>query len=242
MLALNPDTGTVKWYYQFTPHDLHDWDATEPNVLVDTRYHGEDRKLLLHADRNGFFYIFDRTDGRLLATHQLVRRVTWASGIGPDGRPKLLPESDVMCPEDATNWNGTAFSPLTGLYYVMTLEQCEVKLTPGRWKTRPPHEEPGRKYLRAIDVETGKIAWEIPEFGPTDGKRMAGVLATAGGLLFYGNPAGEFVALDERDGKTLWSFPMNAIIKTSPMTYTVDGEQYVALAVGSAIMCFGLNR
>lgn len=242
VLALHPDTGKMKWHYQFTPHDVHDWDATEPNVLVDTKFRGLDRKLLLHADRNGFFYVFDRTDGHLLLTQKLIRRLTWASGIGPDGRPLLLPETDVTCPEDATNWNATAFSPVTRLYYVMVLEKCEVKLSPGSWKSERPREEPGKKYLRALDIETGKFVWEIPEFGPTDGKRMAGVLATAAGILFYGDPSGEFVAVDDQDGKALWHLPLNAIIKTSPMTYTVDGEQFIALAVGSNIMCFGLIR
>jgi PQQ-dependent dehydrogenase (methanol/ethanol family) len=240
VLALNPDTGKLRWYYQFTPHDVHDWDAAQPNVLVDTKYHGQDRKLLLHADRNGFFYVFDRTEGQLLATHKLIRRMTWASGVGPDGRPVLLPETDITCPEDAANWNGTAFSPVTHLYYVMVLEKCEVKLSPGSWKSEHPKEDPGKKYLRALDIETGEIAWEVPESGPTDGKRVAGVLATAGGLLLFGDPNGEFVAADERAGKTLWHFPLNATIKTSPMTFTVDGEQFVALAVGSDIVCFGL--
>lgn len=241
VLALNPDTGKLKWYYQFTPHDLHDWDATEPNVLVDALYRGQDRKLLLHADRNGFFYVFDRTNGQLLLAKTFLNRLTWARGIGPNGRPELLPGNDVVCPNDATNWNSTAFSPATRLYYLMALEQCIVKLSPGNWrqKDRPP-EEPGKKYLRALDIETGKIVWEIPEIGPTEGKRMAGVLGTAGGLLLYGDPSGDFVAVDERDGKPLWHFPTNAIIKTSPMTYMVGGKQFVALAVGSNIMCFGL--
>ena len=242
VLALNPDTGKLKWHYQFTPHDLHDWDATEPNVLVDTRYRGQNRKLLLHADRNGFFYVLDRTDGKLLMAEKFIRRLTWASAIGPDGRPVRLAEGDVSCPEAATNWNATAFSPVTRLYYVLAVEQCEVKLSPGSWKSEHPPEEPGKKYLRALDIETGKIVWEIPEFGPTDGKRMSGVLATAGGILLYGAPSGEFVAVDQRDGKPLWHLPLNATIKTSPMTYTVDGEQFVALAVGSNIMCFALTH
>jgi PQQ-dependent dehydrogenase (methanol/ethanol family) len=242
VLALKPSDGSLKWYYQFTPHDLHDWDATEPLVLVDTKYRGQDRKLLLHADRNGFFYVFDRTDGKLLLTEKFIRRMTWASGIGTDGRPLRLPDSDITCPEHATNWNGTAFSPVTRLYYVMALEKCQVKLTPGSWKRERPAEEPGKKYLRALDIETGKIVWEIPEFGPTDGKRVAGVLATAGGIIFYGDPSGEFVAVDERDGKTLWRLPLNATIKTSPMTYTVDGEQFVAIAAGSNIVTFGLPQ
>ncbi len=240
VLALEPATGKLKWYYQFTPHDVHDWDATEPNVLVNTKFRGQDRKLLLHADRNGFFYVFDRTNGHLLLAEKFVRKVTWASGIGSDGRPQLAPDSSVSCPDHATNWNGTAFSPATGLYYVMALEKCSVKLSPGSWKTERPREEPGKKYLRALDIETGKIAWEVPQVGPIDGKRVAGLLGTAGGILFYGDPSGYFIAADERDGKTLWRVPLNATMKTSPMTFTVEGKQFVALAVGSNVMCFGL--
>jgi PQQ-dependent dehydrogenase (methanol/ethanol family) len=242
VLALDPDTGKLKWYYQFTPHDIHDWDATQPNVLVDAKYRGVDRKLLLHADRNGFFYVFDRVEGQLLMSRKFIRRLTWASGIGSDGRPSLLPPTDITCPEDAANWNGTAFSPLTRFYYVMALEKCEVKLSPGSWKSEHPKEEPGKKYLRALDIESGEIVWEIPEVGPVDGKRVAGVLATAGGIVFYGDPNGEFVAVDAQAGKTLWHFPLNAIIKTSPMTFTVDGEQFVAIAAGSNIVSFGLPR
>jgi glucose dehydrogenase len=207
---------------------------------VNTTFRGKDRKLLLHADRNGFFYVFDRTNGELLLAEKFLRRVTWASGIGSDGRPQRVPAGSVTCPEHATNWNGTVFSPVTNLYYVMALEKCSVKLAPGSWKTERPPEEPGKKYLRAINIETGKIAWEVPQEGPVDGKRVAGLLGTAGGVLFYGDPSGYFVAADERDGKTLWRVPLNATIKTSPMTFAVDGKQYVALAAGSTIMCFGL--
>jgi PQQ-dependent dehydrogenase (methanol/ethanol family) len=242
VLALDPANGKMKWYYQFTPHDTHDWDATEPNVLVDTIYHGQHRKLLLHADRNGFFYVFDRTNGKLLLAKPFMHRITWASGIGADGRPIPLPPSDLGCPDHATNWNGTAYSPVTRLYYVMATESCTVRLLPGSWKNPLPPVEPGRKYLRAIDIETGKIAWEIPQVGPIDGKRVAGILGTAGGLLFYGDPSGYFLAADERDGKTLWRVPLNTTIKTSPMTYSIDGEQYVTLAAGSSIMTFGLPK
>jgi alcohol dehydrogenase (cytochrome c) len=122
----------------------------------------------------------------------------------------------------------------------MATEKCVVKLSPGSWKTGRPREEPGQKYLRAIDIETGRIAWELPQAGPTDGKRVAGVLGTAGGLLFFGDASGYFVAVDERDGKVLWRIPLNATIKTSPMTFAVRGEQYIALAAGSNILCFGL--
>ena len=242
VLALDPATGKMKWYYQFTPHDTHDWDATEPNVLVDTTYQGQPRKLLLHADRNGFFYVFDRTNGKLLLAKPFVSRVTWASRIGNDGKPIRLPPGELSCPDHATNWNGTAFSPVTQFYYVMAIERCTVNLLPGSWKTARPPEDPGQKYLRAIDIETGKIAWEVPQVGPVDGKRVAGILGTAGGLLFYGDPSGYLVAVHERDGKTLWHIPLHATIKTSPMTYSAGGKQFIALAAGSNIMSFALPR
>ena len=241
VLALDPANGKLKWHYQFTPHDTHDWDSTEPNVAVDATYRGQPRKLLLHADRNGFFYVFDRTNGELLLAKSYMHQITWASGIGADGRPVPMPPGDLTCPDHATNWNGTAFSPVTRLYYVMATEKCTVNLTPGSWKTARPAEDPGKKYLRALDIETGKVVWEIAQVGPIDGKRSAGILATAGGLLFYGDPSGYLVAADERDGKTLWRLPLNATIKTSPVTYSLDGQQFIALAVGSNIMSFALR-
>ena len=241
ILALNPDTGKLKWHYQFTPHDVHDWDSTEPPVLVDTRYRGQDRKLLLFANRNGFFYVLDRTNGQVLLAKPFINRLTWASGIGPDGRPQLVQEGDVTCPETATNWNATAFSPVTRLYYVMALEKCVVKLSPGGWKKEPPPDVPGIKYLRALDIESGKVVWENPQIGPGEGKRCTGVLGTAGGLIFYGDPSGDFVAVDERDGKTLWHFPTNGENKASPMTFMVDGKQFIAIAIGPNIVCFGLQ-
>ena len=240
ILAMNPHTGKLKWYYQFTPHDTHSYDATEPNVLVDTRYRGQDRKLMLHADRNGFFYVLDRTNGQILLAKKFINRLTWASGIGPDGRPQLLPDQDVTCPEAAANWNASAFSPLTRLYYVMAVEDCSVKLSPGSWKTQHPPVEPSKKYLRALDIESGEIAWENPQIGEAEGKRLAGVLATAGGILIYGDPTGDTVALDQRNGKSLWHFPTNGINKASPMTYTVGGKQFIALAVGPNIITYAL--
>lgn len=240
ILAMEPDTGKLKWYYQFTPHDVHDWDAVVPTVLVDTRYRGQDRKLLLHADRNGFFYVFDRTNGELLLAKKFIRRLTWASGIDPDGRPHLTPGDGVVCPESATNWNATAFSPATHLYYVMATEECVVKLSSSNWKAGHPQEEPGKRYLRALDIETGKIVWENPQAGVTEGKRLTGVLLTAGGILLYGDPSGDVVAVDERNGKPLWHFSTGAINKTTPMTYAVGGRQFIAFAIGADIFCFGL--
>jgi len=240
ILALDPNNGKVKWYYQITPHDVHDWDANAPLVLVDTPYQGQERKLLLHADKNGFFYVLDRTNGQVLLAKPFVR-VTWASGIGPDGRPELLPQTGLLCPGSyGANWNATAFSPQTGLYYLVALEKCEVKLSANSWKQKQPKEEPATKYLEAMDINTGKVAWKVREIGPPEGKREAGVLATAGGLLFYGDPGGNVVAVDAHNGKTLWRFPTSGENKASPMTYTVNGKQYVALAVGPNILCFGL--
>lgn len=240
VLALDPATGKMKWHYQFTPHDTRDWDATEPNVLVDTTWKGQPAKLLLHADRNGFFYVFDRTTGERLLSKSFLHRLTWASGIGSEGRPVRLPPGDLNCPDHATNWNGTAFSPATRLYYVIAIEKCTLNLRPGSWKNALPPEDPAAKYLRAIEIETGRIAWEVKLVGPIDGKRVAGILGTAGGLLFYGDPSGYLVAADERNGRTLWKMPLHATLKTSPMTFTANGKQYVTLAAGSNIMTFAL--
>jgi hypothetical protein len=177
-----------------------------------------------------------------LLTKPFIRRVTWASGIGSDGKPVRLPPGELSCPDHATNWNGTAFSPATHLYYVIAIEKCTVNLLPGGWKNARPPDDPGTKYLRAINIETGEIAWEVPQVGPVDGKRVAGILGTAGGLLFYGDPSGYLVAVHERDGRTLWRIPLNATIKTSPITYSVGGKQFIALAAGANIMTFALPQ
>lgn len=242
ILALNPNTGELKWHYQFTPHDVHDWDATEPPVLADTQYRGRDRKLLLHADRNGFFYVLDRTNGELLLAKQFVRKQTWTRGIGPDGRPLPAPDNAPPgdCPTSAANWNSAAFSPSTRLFYVLTLEECRTRQR-GSWKTPTHQEEAAQKIVRAINIDTGDVAWEIPLLGAVYSKTWPGILATAGGLVFYGDPNGAFAAADERDGKTLWHFPTNVYMKASPMTYTVGGKQYIATVAGPNIVCFGLR-
>jgi len=231
VLALDLKTGSLKWHYQFTPHDVKDRDATEPNVLIDTAYRGKPSKLLLHADRNGFFYVLDRISGALLLAKPFLRRVDWASAIGPDGRPVVTDPRG--CPSDAANWDSTAFSPATRLYYVLVLEECVGK------PTGYP-DQTGQRLLRAINIDTGEIAWEIPQPGPARAKTWSGVLATAGGLVFYGQPNGGFEAVDQRTGKLLWHFPTNVRMKASPMTFTVRGKQYVAVAAGPNIMCFGL--
>jgi PQQ-dependent dehydrogenase (methanol/ethanol family) len=231
VLALDPKTGGIKWHYQFTPHDVKDRDATEPNVLVDTTYRGTPMKLLLHADRNGFFYVFDRINGKLLLAKPFLRRVDWASSIGADGRPVV--KDPRGCPSDAANWDSTAFSPDTRLYYFMALEECTGK------PTGYP-DQTGQRYLRALNIDTGEIAWEVAQPGAARAKTWTGVLATAGGLVFYGRPNGGFTAVDQRNGKTLWQFPTNVRMKASPMTFLFGGKQYVAVAAGPNILCFGL--
>jgi len=246
ILALNPHTGALKWYFQFTPHDTADRDATEPPVLIDTEYRGKQRKLLLHADRNGFFYVLDRTNGEVLLAKTFLHRVNWATGIGPDGRPQLAVQPATAssrergCPDNAANWSSTAFSQTTRLYYLMTLEDCLPIEASNSQKASEDPVKPGERYMRAINIDTGEVAWEIPQTGPVILKTWSGVLATAGGLVFYGDPNGAFVAVDERKGKTLWHFDTNVGMKASPMTYAVGGEQFVAVAAGSAFLCFGL--
>ena len=231
ILALNAKTGELKWHYQFTPHDLLDRDATEPPVLVDTEYRGKPRKLLLHADRNGFFYVLDRTNGELLLAKPFVKRADWASGIGADGRPVVTDPRG--CPSDAANWSPTAFSPLTHLYYFLALEECV-----GKPVGYP--DETGQRFLRAVNIETGEIVWEIAQPGPARAKTWTGVLATVGGVIFYGKPNGGFDAADQRTGETLWHFPTNVRMKAPPITFTVSEKQYVVVAAGPNILCFAL--
>jgi alcohol dehydrogenase (cytochrome c) len=257
VLALDAKTGKLKWYYQFTPHDLHDWDASEPVVLVDTIWHGRERNLLLQANRNGFFYVLDRITGELLLTKQFVHKMNWAKEIGPDGRPVLLPLPKVpggthVCPaqDGATNWYSTSFLPSTGLYYLQTLEKCNIySLGPAEWQAgqnylggsqRPVPGEVPQKILRALDIQSGKVVWELPQIG--EGDTWGGTLATAGGLLFFGEDSGMFIAVDAANGKPLWRFQANQMWKASPMAYEFDGKQRVAVASGQTVMVFGLSE
>ena len=151
--------------------------ATEPNVLVDGVYHGKPSELLLHADRNGFFSVLDRTDGKLLLAKPFLRRVDCAKSISAQGRPVVADPRG--CPSDAANWDSTAFSPVRRLYYFMALEECVGA------PTGYP-DQTGQRFLRAVNIETGEISWEVPQPGPARAKTWSGVLATAGGLVFYG--------------------------------------------------------
>ena len=250
VIALEAKTGKLRWYYQFTPHDLHDWDATETVVLVDARYQGRDRKLLLQANRNGFIYVLDRSSGELLLGKPFVKKLNWASRIGTDGKPQLLPANKPTkagvktCPavRGATNWYSTAFNPDAKLFYVMAVEDCSIykQAQNGGYEGYRDPSDPGLKYLRAFDISTGEIAWEIPQIGPQEAN-YSGVLSTAGGLVFYGETGGGFSAVDARAGKTLWTFKATQPWKASPMTYMMNGRQYVAIASGGNILSFALG-
>jgi alcohol dehydrogenase (cytochrome c) len=255
VLALNPENGRLKWYFQFTPHDLHDWDAVQTPMLIDAKWRGRPRKLLAQANRNGFFYVLDRLTGEFLLGKAFAKQ-TWAAGLSAKGRPEVLPGTDptpegvTVCPavEGATNWFSPAFNPATGLFYVMALDKCTVyKKAPDEWKagesfyggnTRNVPGERGKKALRAINLATGELAWEIPQTGPANS--WGGVLSTAAGLIFYCEDSGAFAAVDARTSKTLWRFYANQMWKASPMTYSVAGEQFVAIAAGSQIISFAL--
>jgi putative heme-binding domain-containing protein len=247
VLALDPYTGNMEWYFQFTPHDTADRGANEPPVLIDAIYQGTPRKLLLHADRNGFLYILDRTTGKLLLAKAFLNQINWATGIGPDGRPQLAVHPATQstrerkCPDNAANWSSTAYSPATRLYYVMTLEECRAPDQADGAAPAQPLKPLGR-YLRAIEIDTGKIAWEIPQFGPTILKTWSGVLGTASGILFYSDPNGAFVAADERTGKTFWHFDTNVVMKGPPMTYKFGDRQFVAVTAGSVLLSFALPQ
>jgi alcohol dehydrogenase (cytochrome c) len=256
IVALDAKTGKMRWYFQYTPHNVWDWDAQQPPVLIDTKWNGQPRKLLLHANRNGFFYVLDRTNGKLLLAKPLVKKLTWASGLDASGRPILIPgkeptvEGNTICPSllGATNWFSTSFNPATRLYYVQTLERCGLFTKAAQdWKAGtgffggsfgdPPGDSP-QKVLRAYNIETGAMVWELPQTGT--GNSWGGALSTAGGLVFYCDDSGAMAAADAVTGKSLWQFPAHQIWKASPMTYMFDGKQYVAVASGSNLIAFGL--
>ncbi len=256
VVALNVRTGKLKWHYQFTPHDVWDWDAQAPLALVDTQWQGQPRKLLLQANRNGFFYVLDRTDGKLLLAKPFVKKLTWAKEIGPDGRPVRNPNQEPtekgnkICPAvlGATNWWSAAFDPSSSLYYIQVIESCgiyskrSIEWEAGRGfmggSSRTAPNEPPKRLLRALDINTGKIAWEMPQIG--SGESRSGTLATAAGLVFFGEDSGAFMAADSATGKALWSFQTNQSLRASPMTYVFDNKQLFALASGSNIIVFGL--
>ena len=236
-----------------------DWDATEPVLLVDRDWEGQPRKLLIQANRNGFMYVLDRTNGKMLSAKPMVKKLTWAKGIAPDGRPIMnanqvpTPAGAVVCPavEGAANFFSTSYIPASGLFYVNTLERCALytKNTTPPWTAgrsfqggggRRAEGDVAQKFLRAFDVATGKMVWELPQEGR--GESWTGTLTTDGGLVFFGEDNGVFSAADAKAGKRLWSFPFTEELHTSPMTYSFDNQQFVAIAVGSQVYSFGLGN
>jgi alcohol dehydrogenase (cytochrome c) len=257
IVALEAKTGKLRWHFQFTPHDIHDWDAQEPPVLIDTNWQGQPRKLLIQANRNGFFYVLDRTTGQLLLGKQFLKNLNWAKGLDGKGRPilnDLKPDANgetYVCPgfQGGTNWFSTSFNPATGLYYFQALERCNLFSKKAmEWESgkgfmggaaRPAPGESFTKSLRALNIQTGEIAWDLPQVSGA-ATASAGVLSTASGLVFFGENSGAFVAADATNGKVLWQFQTNQTWKASPMTYVFDNKQYIAIAVGQSMMAFGL--
>lgn len=257
VLALDADTGKLKWYFQFTPHDLYDYDANETPVIIDQQDGSTVRKLLVQADRNGFFYVLDRTDGKFLRATPFLEKLNWATGIAPSGRPILsgrfpTAEGTYICPgiEGGTNWFSPSYNPKTRLFYVMALEKCQTAFAqpqpfaPGQTfyntGTKTPSGEQSQKILLALSLADGKIAWRYPQIG--SGNSWAGTMTTASGLLFFGDDAGALEAADAATGHPLWHFNMGQRIVASPMTYAVDGVQYVSIAAGSDIFSFTLPQ
>jgi alcohol dehydrogenase (cytochrome c) len=244
LVAIDAATGTLKWHYQFTPHDLHDWDANHVPVLADIG----DRKVVMVANRNGFFYMLDRRTGALLVGKPFTD-TTWARQIGKDGRPIILNDGDKGCLPDmwgGTNFNPPSFDPSLGLFFVNARESCAT------YEPQEPAIAPGRTAfggvvrmdrdkaygaLRALDAATGERKWEFRFTQPT----MAGVMSTASGLVFAGDNEGNFMAFDSRTGRNLWRYSTGTPVwGAAPMTFMLDGKQHVVIASGTTLLAFAL--
>lgn len=259
VIALDPDTGKRKWHYQFTPNDSHDWDSTEDMVLVDRMWHGQNHKLLLHADRNGVFYVIDRTNGKLLSATPFVR-ATWVKGWDENGRPIPAPngaasaEGNYVYPAGGggTNFQAPSYSAKTGWYYVAYHDggaryiYGPAPFEPGKqfwgrgsggFGPPPAGQAPDTSGVEAVDPETGKVQWK---FELVQGSLSSGVLATAGNVVFAASREGNLIALDARTGKALWHFGAGAEIPSSPMSYSVNGRQYVAVSSAGVLYSFAL--
>jgi alcohol dehydrogenase (cytochrome c) len=269
VVALDADTGKLKWHYQFSPHDEFDYDAVQVPVLADVRWQGSPRKVMMFANRNGFFYVLDRTTGQFLSGKPFVR-VNWAEGFDKDGRPNRVPgmvptpEGTLIFPgnQGGTNWYNPSYSPRTGLFYIpswVNYSSTYVKrpqdfvegrsfggggarnTVPAGLRTATNNlrkEEEGYGAIRAIDPLTGERKWEYKMADFTD----AGILTTASDLLFSGGREGFFYALDARTGALLWKFIVGGQVQSGPMTYSVGGRQYVAVAAGNSIFAFAIRQ
>lgn len=256
LLALDPDTGKLKWHFQFNPHDLYDYDSVQTPVLVDATFKGQPRKLVVTANRNGFLYILDRTDGTYLYSKQFSDSLNWAKGIDEHGRPisnNLIPDEKgvVVCPgySGATNWYSPSYDPATNLFYFRSMEACTLfkgKTEPfeegsGYYSTgaeRAPPNTPNTSYVSAFDLNTLDFAWrnKLPSGDPA----VAGVVSTAGGLVAFGSDIGQFEIDDARSGKKLWTFNLPGLMHASPMSYGISGKQYFAIAAGDDVIAFAL--
>ena len=248
IVALNPDTGKLVWYFQPSPHDVHDWDAVQTPIVFDADFGGVRRKLVAQASRNGYFFVLDRATGTNLLTTPFIES-NWASGIDKIGRPiaKLdkFPSADGTLVEPgsdgSTNWMAPSFDPDTGLFYVSARRIFSIfyKTAVGKaegWGGRDRNLW-ANSVLQAIDYQTGKIRWSH-ELG--EGEDVAGILTTAGGLLFTADTTGTLIAMDAATGKTLWHVYAGGRVVSSPMTYELDGRQYVLTAVQDVIYAWAL--
>ena len=260
VVALDADTGKLKWYYQFTPHDEVDYDSTQVPVLVDMPWQGRPRKLMLWANRNGIFYVLDRATGQFLLGKPFVK-VNWMNGFDEKGRPMRVPGrvptkgGSLITPTvlGGTNWYPPSYSPATGLFYVSSWENTGTIAIEGarpkgvagpnpmgqvNLQPNTKREEEGYGAVRAIDPATGQRKWE---FKMTD-ITWAGVLSTASNLVFSGGREGYFYALDARTGDLLWKIDLGGQVNSGPMTYEVNGRQYVAVAAGTSLFAFALRQ
>ncbi len=254
VLALNPDTGEMRWHFQYTPHDTHDWDANQIAVLLDGEFEGEQRKLLALANRNAFYYLIDRESGEYLLGEEYSYQ-TWAQGIDDNGRPIVIPnteptrEGTIVWPslQGATNWFSPSYNPLTEQFFVANRRmgakyfKSDVDYEPGKpflgggEQAMDGDEASGA--IISLEVMTGKFQWEFPLQSPP----WSGVMATAGDLVFASSNEGNFFALDAANGNALWNFNSGAHIRTNPMGFAVDGNQRVAIVGGRTLFVFGLQ-
>ena len=248
IVALNPDTGKLVWYFQPSPHDVHDWDAVETPVLFDAEFRGQRHKLLAQASRNGFFFLLDRINGQHLTTAPFIDQ-TWAKGIDSRGRPIAKPEA-IPTPDGAlvepgsdgsSNWMAPSFDPQTGLFYVNARRIFSVFYLTATGKAEGwggrDRNLWANSTLRALDYHTGELVWNH-ELG--DGETISGILTTAGHLLFTADNSGNLLALDPATGQTLWHLNAGGHLDASPMTYQLDGRQYVIFAVQDVLYAFAL--
>jgi alcohol dehydrogenase (cytochrome c) len=253
VLALNPDDGTIKWHFQFTPHDTHDWDSNETLVLFDDVVGGRPRKLLAQGNRNGFYYVLDRATGEFVAGKAFVKQ-TWADGLDPKGRaiakPGLEPNTEgiLVYPsiQGAANWHSPSYSPKTHLFYQAAVEMGTIfykgeavynptiGFTGGGGRTL--NTDDSWSAVRALEATTGQVKWEFKLLSAG----RSSLLSTAGQLVFGGTEEGNFFALDAENGKPLWNTQLGGGVRGIPMSFAVDGKQYVAVAAGFALFVYGL--